>query len=227
MSIENAFPRNLQRLMDREGLTQQALANALEVSNQLVSKWLSGDVKAPRGDKLTLLARQFGLKQPFDIMNEGGVDYLLGGAVAAEAPAMYTTTTRAPLYGRIAAGTPIAMMPVEDELWVRPDVLRDHPHGFYLRVEGDSMNKVLPNGSFAFVDPDEPVENGQIAALNINGGDATVKRVLLGSTSITLVPESFDPKYKDRLYDATDPKDESIKIIGRVVWQMYPYGGGL
>lgn len=219
--MNTAFARNLETLMAKEGMTQAGLAVAIGVSNQLVSKWLSGEVKAPRGDNLEAIASLFRLRRPFDIMSDGGVDYLLGESIA-ETHAPYTTSSQAPLYGRIAAGTPIAMIPVRDRVWCPPDVLEAHPRGFFLRVEGESMNRVLPNGSLAFVDPELNVESGQIAALNVNGCDATVKRVLFGSTSVTLVPMSYDASFRDKLYDRANPNDDTISLIGRVVWRMFP-----
>ena len=43
--MNTAFARNLETLMAKEGMTQAGLAVAIGVSHQLVSKWLSGEVK--------------------------------------------------------------------------------------------------------------------------------------------------------------------------------------
>jgi len=218
--MKTAFARNLELLMGRDGLTQQALADAVGVSNQLVSKWLSGEVKAPRADKLDLIAQRFGIRRPFDIMSDGGIDYLFGRV--AEARAAYTSDASAPLYGRIAAGAPVESLVVEDRLWCPPDVLRAHPRGFFLRVTGESMNRVLPNGCFAFVDPDAEVVNGDIAAVHVNGCDATIKRYHRMSTSVVLQAESADPSERDLVFDYSKPGMDEVTVIGRVVWRTFP-----
>jgi repressor LexA len=218
--MSTAFARNLDALMAKEGLTQQAVADIAGVSNQLVSKWLSGAVKAPRADRLDLIARRFGVRRPFDIMSEGGIDYLLG--IAAETRAPYTSDTSAPLYGRIAAGTPVESLVVEDRLWCPPDVLGAHPRGFFLKVTGESMNRVLPNGCFAFVDPDAEVSSGDVAAVNVNGYDATIKRYHKMSTSVVLQAESADPAERDLVFDYSKPDTDEVTVIGRVVWRTFP-----
>lgn len=223
--METAFQKNLRRLIRTLDLTQQEVADVVGVSNQLVSKWLSGEVKAPRTDKLVLLAEKYGIRQPFDIMNEGGIDYLFEDH-RLPAKQLIREPATAPLYGSIAAGVPIEAVPVEDELWVPSRVLTAHPRGFFLRVEGESMNRILPDGCLAFVDPEAEVESGHVAALYINGYAATIKKVLIGSTSVTLCPMSCNPEYKDRLYDRTNPADDTITIIGRVVWRTFDYRDG-
>ena len=83
-----------------------------------------------------------------------------------------------PLYGSIAAGTPIEMIEVDGTHPVPSKVCDRYPNAFLLKVEGDSMNRVLPDGCYALVDPCETVEdNGKPYAVCVNGYDATIKRV--------------------------------------------------
>lgn len=51
-----------------------------------------------------------------------------------------------PLLGRIAAGQPLYMDAVEDHILAPREIRRRHPNAFFLTVEGESMNNVLPNG---------------------------------------------------------------------------------
>jgi repressor LexA len=218
--------QNIRQLRALFDLTQTQVAEITGVTSAAVSNWENGESK-PRMGRLQDLADHLGL--PLSVLIDGGgidrIDPVTrklrrpSRAVEPEA-----STTAAPVYGRIAAGKPIASLPVEDTYWVPPDVLAAHPRAFYLRVEGESMNRVLPDGCLALVDPDAEVSSGDVAAVNVNGYDATVKRVLLGSTSITLAPDSTDEGFTDTIFDRTKPGTDTVTLIGRVVWSVVPYG---
>lgn len=129
-----------------------------------------------------------------------------------------------PLFGSIAAGTPIEMIAVEDTFPVPVRVHEKHPDAFLLKVVGESMNKILPNGSYALVDPCNDVEvNGQPYAVCVNGFDATVKRVDKLANGFRLKPDSNDPTYAEKTYNYNEPDTEQITIIGKVVYYVLPY----
>lgn len=129
-----------------------------------------------------------------------------------------------PVVGRIAAGRPIAMEEVDDHIPVPREVVARHPKTFLLKVEGESMNKVLPNGSYALVDPDDrdPVDNGAYAVC-VNGYDATVKRVKKLANGFELAPDSDDPTYRPMVYDYGIEGTDEITVIGRVFWYVLPF----
>lgn len=128
------------------------------------------------------------------------------------------------LYGSIAAGTPIEMIEVEDTHPIPTEVHEMYPDAFLLRVEGESMNRVIPNGCYVLVDPCHDVERDmEPYAVCVNGFDATVKRVRTLSNGFELVPDSTDPTFKPRVYDYGEPDTETITVIGRVVWYTLPF----
>lgn len=129
-----------------------------------------------------------------------------------------------PLYGAIAAGTPIEMQEVENTFPIPTKVHERHPKAFLLKVEGDSMNRILPNGCYAVVDPCKEVEkNGDPYAVCVNGYDATIKRVELLNNGFRLVPDSTDPTYPAQTFNYNDPGTETITVIGRVVYYVLPF----
>jgi repressor LexA len=87
------------------------------------------------------------------------------------------------------------------------------------------MSRVLPNGCYVLVDPDqrEPIVNGRPYALCVNGYDATVKRVRQLANGLELIPDSLDPTYRAQVFDSGVEGTETITIIGRVVWHTFPY----
>ena len=106
-----------------------------------------------------------------------------------QAPTLRTRHT-IPVVGRIAAGQPIESLP-EDEnpLPISPRSFAASGEVVALRVEGDSMIEVgiLP-GDFAIVRRQPRVENGEVAAVLVNG-EGTLKRWRQkGSTRAALEP---------------------------------------
>lgn len=129
-----------------------------------------------------------------------------------------------PLYGSIAAGTPLDMIPVEDYHQV-PTVMHErYPNAFLLKVEGESMNRILPNGCYALIDPCENTDcNGAPYAVCVNGYAATVKRVKQLNNGFELVPDSNDPTYAPKTYNYNEEGTEEITVIGKVVYYVLPY----
>jgi len=134
-----------------------------------------------------------------------------------------------PLFGKIAAGTPLDMGdPVNwpDSFFPIPATLRDsYPYSFLLQVEGESMNRRLPNGCYALIDPErkEPVIDNRAYAICVNGYDATIKRVHKLENGFELVPDSTDPTFHPKVYDYGKPGTDRITIIGEVVWYSVPF----
>lgn len=129
-----------------------------------------------------------------------------------------------PLYGSIAAGTPIDMIEVENTHPVPTKVHDKYPDAFLLKIEGESMNRILPNGCYALVDPCEEVsKNGDPYAVCVNGFAATVKRVEKLANGFRLVPDSNDPTYPVQTFNYNEPGTETITVIGRVVYYVLPF----
>lgn len=124
-----------------------------------------------------------------------------------------------PVLGKIAAGQPNwAEECIEGRLLLDPDlmgIVNPEEH-FFLRVNGESMNKVVRNGAFALIHKQDIVEDGEIAAVLVNGYDATLKKFTRQGDMIILEPQSDDDSFKTQVYDKTTP----IKILGKYVGKM-------
>ncbi|MDH3973593.1 MAG: transcriptional repressor LexA [Deltaproteobacteria bacterium] len=116
-----------------------------------------------------------------------------------------------PLLGCIAAGVPIwAEQNFEEHLPIPPAMFGDGEL-FALHVVGDSMTGVgINNGDIAVIQRRDSVENGEIAAVLIEG-EATLKRVYLSSNMFVL--KSENPAFKDLSY--TKDQRHYIQILGR------------
>lgn len=118
-----------------------------------------------------------------------------------------------PLLGTIACGQPILATENVDEYIDVPENIRCD---FVLRCKGDSMiDARIYDGDAVYIQQQEQVENGQIAAVLIDGveTEATLKRVYLNEDHITLVAENRN--YAPMVF--TGESMNQVHIIGRAV----------
>ena len=122
---------------------------------------------------------------------------------------------------KVAAGSPIAIegqnyssLAVPDSMlgkYAKNDIL-------FMHTSGDSMNKVIPDGSLIGILEFKSVydvKNGDIVVFN-NNGNYSVKRYFKDEENnrIILKPESTNPIYADIIYDLDT---ENVEIIGKVI----------
>lgn len=193
-----------------KGWSQQELADKMETTQQTIQRYESG----ARDIKSSVLIK---LSSVLDVT----ISYLLG---LENASIPNNSTVDVPSYGSIAAGTPIEMVEVKDSQPVPVKVHERFPKAFLLKVEGESMNRILPNGSYALIDPaqKEPI-SGKPYAVCVNGYDATIKRVVKLSNGFELTPDSSDPTFRPTVYDFNEPGTDPVTIIGRVVFYVLPF----
>lgn len=124
-----------------------------------------------------------------------------------------------PVYGQIPAGEPNwAEECVEGRLPLDPNLMNivNPEECYFLRVNGESMNKVIKNGAYALIRKTDWVENGEIAVVLVNGYDATLKKFTRKDDVVVLEPMSTNPSFKTQIYT----KDTPIKIIGVYIGKM-------
>lgn len=124
-----------------------------------------------------------------------------------------------PVYGRISAGQPNwAEECIEGRIPIDPELMNIHnPEDcFFLRVNGESMNKEIKNGAFALIKKTDFVENGEIAVVLVNGFDATLKKFTKQGDLIILEPMSTDSSFETQVYD----KNTEVKVIGKYIGKM-------
>ena len=81
-----------------------------------------------------------------------------------------------PLYGVVAAGSPIESYPDDERIFVPTDFLRSGDH-FVLRVRGDSMiGDGVHDGDLVVVQRAQEARDGEMVVALV-GGEATLKRI--------------------------------------------------
>ncbi len=216
MTVRENVIKSIQSLIDSEG-SKSAFANRIGVSRSAVTNWTSG-LNAPDIELIAKIAAVYSV--PLSDILEGRIYTSCDLAAIEEGNNFYD----APLYGAIAAGTPIEMIESEGTFPIPMAKHEEYPDAFLLRVEGESMNRVLPNGCYALVDPCRDVErDNQPYAVCVNGYDATIKRVRKLNNGFMLDPDSTDPTFKPAIYDYGVEGTETITPIGRVVYYVLPF----
>lgn len=204
------IPENIDALLVKYDITQDHLARIAKVTPGAVTGWRKGS--HPREEAISNICRHFNLTRD-DIVSDGR------GLAAKEHGKVGRGFVPVPLYGHVAAGKPIEMLPVE-EIKEAPARYVDDDHDAYLvRVVGDSMNHHIQDGDFALVSPKytEPNERDMFLVA-VNGNDATIKHVHMLANGIELVPDSYDPTYRPQVYDFGEDDTPKVRILGKVVW---------
>ncbi len=131
----------------------------------------------------------------------------LSGAVLAANEAQALSL---PLYGRIAAGTPIeALRDNSTTVDVPVSLLGSGAH-YCLEVQGDSMVEAgIQNGDIAIIRSADSAESGEIVVALIDDSEATLKRLRKKGASIALEPANA--AYETRIFGP-----DRVKIQGRL-----------
>lgn len=122
-----------------------------------------------------------------------------------------------PLYGRIAAGTPVTALRDETErIHVPPGMLGSGSY-YALEVRGDSMIDVgIFEGDIAVIHHCDRAENHQIVVALIDQEEVTLKRYLRKGKTIAL--EAANSAYETRIFG-----EERIRIQGRLALLLRRY----
>lgn len=211
--------KTLRPLREAAGLTQQDLADRLEVSRVAVWSWEVGKA-TPRPAKLEQLAAMFGVP----------VSELLGEDAAAPAQALPPRARRVagrsgtvPMrrLGRTHAGEAVEEVVDEGVVEVPAHVAALHPHGFCLEVEGHCMDRAYPDGCVVLVDPDAEPWPGCAVVAETGPGESVLRRYNRGASTLMLSPDSHDPGFADMVFD--DEELQEVRTLGVVVWYQAPH----
>lgn len=189
----------LKKLRMKKGVSQQDVADYLEITRQAYSNYENGRREA---DFETLLK----IGEYFEV----SVDYLLRGD-SAPGPA----GVMIPVLGDVAAGIPIeAVENIIDYEEISREMASSGEY-FGLRIKGSSMEPRMCEGDVVIVKKQASVDSGDIAVVLVNGDSATVKKVRIGDDGITLI--SFNPVYEPMFFTKKQCEQLPVRFIGVVV----------
>lgn len=185
-SVEVA--KYIESMLNRIGMKPSELANRIGVDRSTITRYFNGTRKISMED-IPKIAEVLGIS-PLEILSDDQ------DKKATNIIEISQKTIRIPILGKIACGDPIL---VEENYEDYKEVLVEGlPNGklVYLEAKGNSMHPTIPNGSLVLIREQQEVENGEIAAVRLNGNEeATLKRVKKQGDLIILMPDNneFEP----------------------------------
>ena len=200
-TIREVFKNNFVRLMREKGSSNKDVADFMNVSPTTVGNWAKG-YKVPRMDKLDMLCTFFGVERTDLTMP----------VQARRGENQHPI----PLIGTIACGVPI---PAQTDIQgvVVPD--KKIRATFALRAKGDSMINVgIADGDVVFVREQAQVEEGEIAAVYIDG-EATLKKFYRHGDAVELRPANDSMR---SMYFSAENCSE-FRILGKCVGYMHGF----
>ena len=192
---------NIKTLRERIGLSQEELARKVGYSDRSsIAKIEAGRVDLSQS-KISAFASALGVT-PAQLMGIA----TSGDSIPLNIVPM-PEMRKIPLIGTIACGEPIlAEEHIDDYINIPRHITAD----FALTCKGDSMiNARIFDGDVVYIRQQDTVENGEIAAVLIDG-EATLK---LFEDHISLEPEN--PQYRPLVY--WNEEMNNVRILGKAV----------
>lgn len=219
MDTKDNISNNLMRLLNDNNMTRTDLAKILNVSESTVGKWILKK-SVPRMGIIEDIADYFNVNKS-DILEykypPSTTDYK---SIVAESGYEYKYFPVS-----VSAG---ALENIDGQLDYTPMVLPDEMLGKYarnkniiiLKVNGESMNNIIPNGSYIVVDTSKKhasdIKDRDIVVIAENGL-YTVKRYINDPTNERFIfkPDSSDDTYLP--IEISYSRASEIELIGRVI----------
>lgn len=202
----------LRKLRDSIDKTQLELSKLLHVTKSTISMYERNE-RTPSPDILKKYS------QLFDV----SIDYLLGTPNdTVEMLGQAVTMNKYPyIDDYVSAGSPVNIEGMKDvpNIYVPDELLGSYAGSkrlFFLKVNGESMNKIIPNGSTIGVinyDSINDLKNGDIVVYSTKESEYAVKYFYKDKNKLIFKPSSTYHYYYDKAFDIND----NIKIIGKVV----------
>ena len=187
------------------GYTLLEIADKMGVSEATVQRWESGNIKSLRHGRIAQLA------EILDVSPASLMGWEVSSNDIPEGFMPLPKTVKRPRLGVISCGNPIN----SEENFDGYDDVPEHINcDFTLKCEGDSMTGARINdGDIVYIRQQPTVENGQIAAVLVDGCEKLLKRVYINDDSVILQAEN--PAYPPKVFSKEDMN--RVSIIGKAV----------
>ena len=195
----------IKELREHIGLSQVQLADKIGVSKQTLYKYENNVITNIPSDKIEAIA---------ELCNTTPA-YIMGWNSEQITNIPTEHGVKIPVLGHVAAGIPISA--IEDILdWeeISQETANTGQY-FGLQIKGDSMEPRILDGDVVIVRSQPTAETGDIVIAQVNGDEATCKKLLMQSDGLSLL--SFNTKYDPMVFTAAEVESKPVRIIGKVV----------
>lgn len=199
----------LQYYIKKKGYNTYQLAKESGVAYTTIRSMIENDLKNSSVDNVIKLSRALGI-QVEDLIGENKFNQ--NKSEVSEYPYFPIS---------VSAGLPVEIGSItnEETIVVPDEVLGKHARStriYFLRVNGESMNKIFPHNSLIAVKQIEFYElrNGDIVVYS-DGNEYAVKRFYDFGDKLVFKPESNDPHFVDYIVNKEDA--DNLQLHGKVV----------
>lgn len=200
---------NLKRLMEEHEISNIELSEKIGVSQSTVGKWLL-QKSVPRMGAIEKLADYFNVNKS-DILENKPVAVML----PAQQYPLWPFTTGAGVADYEFSSESLEKISIPDQFLGKYAGRKDI---IIFEVNGESMNRIIPNHSFVAVEYknlDYIPQTGDVVVFRILGDGLGIKRYIDMYDEIMLKPESTDPVYTELRFNKSSADD--LEILGKVV----------
>ena len=189
--------KKLASLRKQNKISQEKLANLLNVSRSAVAMW-ENNSNEPDHKTLVKIA---------NILNTT-TDDLLEHKKAPKG-------VKIAVLGEVAAGIPISAIEDIVDYEEITEELAAQGEYFGLVIKGDSMEPRMTNGDVVIVRCQSTAENGDIAIVLVDGETATCKKIKKTPQGLMLI--SLNPAYEPMFYSNKEIEQLPVRILGKVI----------
>lgn len=144
-------------------------------------------------------------------------EFSFAGREVASAPVPANETVQLPLYGRIAAGTPIEALRDNSAMVEIPASMLTAGDHYALEVAGDSMVEAgILDHDTVIIQRCETADNGAIVVALVDENEVTLKRLRRKGNTVALEPANA--AYETRIFGA-----DRVRVQGRLVGLLRKY----
>lgn len=208
--VAEFFSTNLKYLREKNGLSQNKLAEKVGVNQTTIARW-EDDNRIPTIDSAVNVASVLNIPLT-DLI---GKDLRFDNAELID---VNSDIIQIPVFGTIKAGIPIES---QNDIIEYIDIPKKWTKGgkkFYgLKISGDSMLPKYNENDIVIFEQTNDIElyNGKDCAIMINGTESTFKKVLINDQGIVLQP--YNTAYDIMMFSKEQVEQLPIKIVGLAV----------
>lgn len=201
------FKDRLEQALNIRNMKPSELSKQTGIGEGAISQYRKGAYKASQRN-LEKISKTLNFSIPWLMGITDEQSHLIQSAIPPGLSPM-PKTSRVPRIGRIACGQPIT---AEENIEDYDEVLSSWHADFTLVCVGDSMRPKIEDGDVVAIKRQSEVENGQIAAVRIEG-EATLKQVFYRDGYLELRP--LNSEYESFIF--IGEKMGNVNIEGKAV----------
>ena len=207
---------NIKDIRKKLGYTMKELSLIVGVSEATISRWESGDIANMKQNNIVSLANALNIS-PLQVLDFDDTSIKGNSINNADLYKYFPVSISAGSLENIDAIQEYELVSISDKILGK---YAKNKNIILLKINGESMNKIIPDGSYIVVDTSRntihDIKDRDIVVFSENGS-YSVKRYINDSANQRIL---FKPDSTDDTFTAIEVKyenSEDLRLIGRVV----------